>query len=292
MGGHILEWRVRWRSNGYSLGDIAKTLTLAPRQKKRIVKLSWERSQSARRSESTGFRESVRQGTTSSRSYANAVQGSLSEWSKGSSYSRTRGSAGGLGIGGIFGSVGFAIGGGSSRGSATSTSSQQGARRVAVAEQQSLRDSIRQFGDSVRRLESTVIEEVSQEESIEGISEVIRNPNYCHALTVIYYEILRHLRVDTELTSVSECLFIPMAVIEFTKAKIAEHRDVLRDHVDDKYRAPLNYAPVWAQGEVAWNANADIPEARKDQPLTSVSGSVFVRLKIERPYVDETSAAT
>ena len=33
--GHILEFRVRTRSNGYSLGGVSKTLTLAPRQTKR-----------------------------------------------------------------------------------------------------------------------------------------------------------------------------------------------------------------------------------------------------------------
>ena len=33
--GHILEFRLRTRSNGYSLGGVAKTLTLAPRQTKR-----------------------------------------------------------------------------------------------------------------------------------------------------------------------------------------------------------------------------------------------------------------
>jgi hypothetical protein len=34
--GHILEFRVRTRSNGYSLGSVAKTLTLAPRQTMRM----------------------------------------------------------------------------------------------------------------------------------------------------------------------------------------------------------------------------------------------------------------
>lgn len=34
--GHILEFQVRTRSNGYSLGGVAKTLTLAPRQTKRM----------------------------------------------------------------------------------------------------------------------------------------------------------------------------------------------------------------------------------------------------------------
>jgi hypothetical protein len=54
--GHILEFRVRWRANGYSLGNVAKTLTLAPRQTKRIQKIEWERSERARRRWATTHR--------------------------------------------------------------------------------------------------------------------------------------------------------------------------------------------------------------------------------------------
>jgi hypothetical protein len=37
--GHVLEFRMRTRSSGYSLGGVAKTLTLAPRQAKRKLKV-------------------------------------------------------------------------------------------------------------------------------------------------------------------------------------------------------------------------------------------------------------
>lgn len=39
--GHILEFRIRTRSNGYSLGGVSKTLTLAPRQTKRKSFTAW-----------------------------------------------------------------------------------------------------------------------------------------------------------------------------------------------------------------------------------------------------------
>ena len=39
--GHILEFRIRTRSNGYSLGGVSKTLTLAPRQTKRKCFTTW-----------------------------------------------------------------------------------------------------------------------------------------------------------------------------------------------------------------------------------------------------------
>jgi hypothetical protein len=32
--------------------------------------------------------------------------------------------------------------------------------------------------------------------------EVVRNVNYCHSLTVLYHEVLRHVRVDTRLANV------------------------------------------------------------------------------------------
>src|SRR6185369_5444551 len=51
--GHILEFRMRWRSNGYSLGTVSKTLTLAPRQAKRIQKIEFRRSELSRRQETT-----------------------------------------------------------------------------------------------------------------------------------------------------------------------------------------------------------------------------------------------
>src|SRR5690606_8965341 len=77
-GGHILEYRVQWRSNGYSLGKIAHTLTLAPRQTRRISKVSWRRRETASRRERTAQRDEVEQTTLSSRDYYDAVQSSLS----------------------------------------------------------------------------------------------------------------------------------------------------------------------------------------------------------------------
>lgn len=50
--GHFLEFRVRTRSNGYSLGNVASTLTLAPRQTKRVQKIEFERLERARRGNS------------------------------------------------------------------------------------------------------------------------------------------------------------------------------------------------------------------------------------------------
>ena len=277
VGGHILEWRVQWRSNGYSLGNVAHTLTLAPRQTRRIARISWRRREAARRQERTDAQDALTQVTTRARDYTDAVQSSLSEWSSGGSKSRTTGVAGGIGF--AMGPV--VIGGGAAHGQASSESWQQGGRRVAAAEQQQLRDAIRQFGESVRSSENTIVTEITQEEEAEGVSETLRNVNYCHALSVIYYEILRHLRVDTAFAGVRECLFVPFSVTPFDLDKALKWRDKLRHGMLD---ASLRWA-LDRLDEVAsaW-ADSDLPPGRRmDHPVNYVSGSVYIQLSVDRP---------
>ncbi|MDI7924621.1 hypothetical protein [Ferirhizobium litorale] len=276
-GGHILEHRVQWRSNGYSLGDVAHTLTLAPRQSRRISKISWRRRERASRTESTSVTDRVSQTTERDRDYNDAVQSNLAEWSKGGSSSSTTGAAGGIGF--ALGPV--VIGGGAAHGQASSSSWQNGGRRVEASEHQSLRDAIRQFGDSLRRLESTVVTELSQEEEVEGISETVRNVNYCHALTVMYHEILRHYRVDTTFAGVRECLFVPFSITPFDVNKALKWRDKLRGGM-------LARDLRWALDRLDEVANAwvdsDIPAGRRSaHPISYISGSAYIKLSIERP---------
>ncbi|HEX8625691.1 MAG TPA: hypothetical protein VF782_11505 [Allosphingosinicella sp.] len=287
-GGHILEWRVQWRSNGYSLGDVAHSLTLAPRQTRRIVKVSWRRRESTVRQEVTQQRDQVAQATLRERDYSDAVQSSLSEWSRGGSSSSSTGVAGGLG----FALGPFVIGGGAAHGRANSSSWQEGGRRVAASEEQSLRDAIRQFGDSVRRLESTIVTEVRQEEEVEGVSEIVRNVNYCHALTVLYHEILRHYRVDTAFAGLRECLFVPFSISPFDVAKALKWRDKLRHRMLARH---LRWALDHLDEVANYWVGSDIPAGRRSQHrINYVTGSLYVRLSIERPRdraVDEAEEA-
>jgi hypothetical protein len=276
-GGHVLEWRVQWRSNGYSLGKVAHTLTLAPRQTKRIAKLSWRRRERAARRERVDSSDALSQVTMRDRDYTDAVQSSLGEWSRGGSESSQTGVAGGIGF--ALGPV--VIGGGAAHGQASSSSWQEGGRRVAAAEQQHLRDAIRQYGSSVRSLESTVVTEISQEEDVEGVSETLRNVNYCHALSILYYEINYHLRVDTGFAGVRECLFVPFSVTPFDVDKALKWRDKLRHGIIDR---SLRWA-LDRLDEVATNwVDSDIPPGRRmHHPVTYLTGSIYIQLSVDRP---------
>lgn len=275
--GHILEYRVRWRSNGYSLGNVASTLTLAPRQVKRIQKVEWQRSERARRDERTAFAERVADEVLRDRTYEDVIQASLSEWSRGGSESSASSGGGGFG----FAALGFVIGGGGTSTNASSSSFQEGGRRASASEDQRLRDSIRRFADALRRFESTVVTEVTQEENVTGTVEVVRNPNYGRSLTVIYHQILRHLRVDTEVAGVRECLFVPFAMRPFTLERAYRWRETLESYLRDQRYAP---ALRYMKDVLSAFVNSAIPPGRRsDLPVRHVFGSIYLTLGVERP---------
>jgi hypothetical protein len=275
--GHILEYRLRWRSNGYSLGTVAKTLTLAPRQVKRVQTIEWQRSERTTRREVTQLVDRVEDEVTRERTYDDEVQASLSEWARGQSESSASSAAGGFG----FASVGLVIGGGGAHSNASSESSTEGGRRTVASEEQRLRDSIRRFADSLRRLESMVVQEVTQEETVTGTTEVIRNPNYGHSLTVLYYQILRHLKIETAFAGVRECLFVPFAIRPFTVSRALRWRESIAKGLrDTRHREALRYLKDVATGF----ADSSIPPGRyADQPIRHVHGSIYLRMSIERP---------
>jgi hypothetical protein len=275
--GHILEFRVRWRSNGYSLGNVAKTLTLAPRQVKRIQKIEWKRRELARRIERTRLRDEENDSVVRERDYHDTVSANLSEWATGGSSSDTEAVAGGIGF--FIPPVIGGIGGGA--GAAHSSSHQEGGRDTTASEMQRLRDSIRRHGDSLRQLESTVVNEVTQEEEVTGTTEVVRNANYAHSLTVIYYQILRHLKVTTEFAGVRECVFVPFSIKAFDIQRAYRWREAIQAYI----RSPLYSRALRYLKDVATGfTTSDIaPGPRAGQGLTFLRGSIYVSLAVERP---------
>lgn len=279
--GHVLDYRVRWRNNGYSFGKVAYSLALAPRQTKQIVTIQSGIVDRVRREETTTLSDEISQETTRDYGYTDAVRASLSEWAKGGSSSSTTGAAGGIGM--AIGPV--VLGGGASHGRADSSSWQEGGRNVTALEEQSLRDAIRQHGDSLRELHSVVVQEQTQDESVKAVSETIRNPNYCHSLTVVYHEILRHLRVDTEVAGARECVFVPLPIKPFTWARMIRWRDSLAQALTVR---SLRWVLPYLEDVESDFADSLVPEGRRaDQPVTYVLGSIYLQLAIERPQDDD-----
>lgn len=275
--GHVIEHVVRYRSNGYSLGNVAHSLTLAPREKRRIMKVEFARTDTGSREEDTQSADQAKDGLDSQHSYDDVVSGALNEWSRGKSSAMAGGF--GAGVGALLGPV--VLGGGLSGGGSQSDASQQSQRDTMARESQNLRDSIRRYGESLRKLESTVVTETSQSETVTGTSEVVQNINYTRALSIVYYEIMRHLRVDTEVGAVSECLFVPMPILPFSDDRIARHRKILSRFA----RGTLEKSVFHNLDDIQRNfVGSDVPDGRQaDHPLTHLSGSLTIKMSIDMP---------
>jgi hypothetical protein len=226
--GHVLQYRQVWRADGYSLGDLLHSLPLAPGQKRQIAVLDWERRTSSARTESLEEEEQLDAFLSRDRDVSEIVGSQFQEEIAGGSRSSSWGVAGGIGAGFI--GSGFGIFGGVAGGAGGSSASswQNSCRDLSASSLQQLRDRTSQRASAVRDQRSTVIQTVAQGETVRATTEVVANYNHCHAITVEYFEVLRHFLVTHELTDVRECLFVPLPMGPFDRAKAQRWREPLQ----------------------------------------------------------------
>jgi len=279
--GHILQFRQIWKADGYSLGDLVYSLPLAPCQKKEIVIVDWDRRESAIRSESRVFEERLDARLEHDRGISEIVKSVLTESVRGGSSSNVWAAGGGFGLGIPIGSGFLGIGGGGGAGGASSKAWQDSSRSLSASTLQQLRERITQSASALRSQRISVVQSVRQGETHQVQSEVVANHNHCHAITVEYFEVLQHFQIHHRITSVRECLFIPLLMTEFTDSKVIRWRDALERFL---------LKPELAEGFDAIEriqsgyAGTNFPPATfGEQPMRTVSGELNVRLSIARP---------
>src|SRR5690606_8083722 len=108
---------------------------------------------------------------------------------------------------GTFGSL-LGISGG--MGSASASAGQSALRDMTSSSLQSITDRTQQAASVVRSQRATVVQTVSQGERVQATAESVANYNHCHAITIQYFEVLRHFSVRNRLAGVQECLFVPL----------------------------------------------------------------------------------
>ncbi len=97
---------------------------------------------------------------------------------------------------------------------------------------QQLSETISQASNASRRLRGTVIVQASQTERERLETRTVTNHNHCHALSILYYEILRHYCVTTRAAREKDVIFISYQdrlIENFDLATIREHRQILID---------------------------------------------------------------
>jgi len=287
--GHLLHFKQVWYADGYSLGDLLYSLPLAPGQKKLISVVDWERREQTSRDETTSAGESLQAGISRDRDVHEVVSGALSESAKGGSRNTTEGVGAGTGQAGNGSYQGYNFGGlvGVSGGFGESDSSafQDSARNLSGSSMQTLRDRTLQSASAVRNLRSTIVQTAREGETVRATTEVIANHNHCHAITIQYFEVLRHFKVVQELADVQECLFIPFPMSEFDGQKVLRWRQPLSIYLQRRELGPAFDAT--RRVETHWS-EVDTPAARyADELVTAIFGELTVTILIPLPPIPE-----
>ncbi len=278
--GHVLRFKQEWVADGYSMGNLLYSLPLAPGQKKYIAVVDWERREVAARTESLSESESLAASLSRDRDISDVVNGTISESTRGGSSSSGGGIGGGLGVGVISGAVGAVLGIGGGYSSATSSAWQDSSRSTAASALNQLRDRTMQSATAVRNQRSSVVQTVTQGEQVTATTEVVANYNHCHAITVQYFEVLRHLLVRQRLADVQECLFVPLLMSRFDFAKALRWRHSLATAVPRRLVGALDAVDRIAHQYVG----SDLPTGRyADDSLEMVEGELRLRFQLTRP---------
>lgn len=275
--GHLLQMKQVWRADGYSLGDLLYSLPLAPGQQKLISVLDWNREEVAVRRAQRQVNETLDAQLSHDRDVNDVIRASLSERMNASSHALV--AAAGGGIGGFIGPVIFGAAGGVA--SASSTASQTSARSVTGFALNRVRDRTLQSASAVRSQRSTVVQNARQGEAVRAQTEVVANYNRCHAVTIEYFEVLRHLQVSQELAHVQECLFIPFAISPFNAQKALRWRNPLRHWL--RNRRLRGAFDAIEREQTNWE-DADFPIGRyADEQLQQLDGEFYIRINLPRP---------
>ena len=278
--GHVLRFKQEWVADGYSMGSLLYSLPLAPGQKKQIAVVDWERRESAARTEALQEREDLQAAIERDRDISEIVSATLRESTRGGSSASSGSIAAGLGVGAILGPVGAVLGVGGGHSSADSSAWQESSRDTAANALNQLRDRTVQSASAVRSQRSSVVQTVVQGERVAVTTETVANYNHCHAITVQYFEVLRHLLIRQRLVDVQECLFVPLLMSWFTEDKARRWHNTMASAVPSRLRGGFDALDRIANKY----AGSDLPVGPyADEDLDAVEGELRLRFQLARP---------
>lgn len=278
--GHVLRFKQEWVADGYSMGNLLYSLPLAPGQKKQLAVVDWERREVTTREEARTSTEALAASLDRDRDISEIVNATLTESTRGGSSSSSGGIAAGLGIAAIIPPVGGLLGVGGGYSSADSSAWQRSSRSTSANALNQLRDRTTQSASAVRSQRTSVVHTVAQGERVTATTESVANYNHCHAITIQYFEVLRHLLVRQRLVDVQECLLVPMLMSWFTRDKALRWRHTLYDTAPRQLRGGFDALERIDAGYVG----SDLPVGRyADENLETVEGELTLRFQLARP---------
>ena len=225
---YVDDYRVTWQSLGHSLGEILYSLPLAPGESVKLAVIDWSWESTTQRTEKTSLTEEILHQTHRDRTISETVKAGLREFQHGSSF--MGGIAGSAGASGSMGVVVGAAGIAGSLGGSTATS--EGSRDLVGENVQRLSDSFSQASSAQREINSTVVIQSRQEEKESIQTRTFTNYNHSHTLTILYYEILRHFKVEVAWVRRRLAVLVKMSQEQLTRTFTANQLLGLRYLLD------------------------------------------------------------
>lgn len=214
----ILEFNQTWTSLGHSLGEIVHSLALAPGEATKVAMIDWSRKESGSRQGSVAAGDRLTHEQTTDRTIDDIVAGQVNEEQSGLTF--MAGLAGAADF--AYPAYGISAAGRHSIGFGASTVS--GNRDMSAQALQDIHHGTMQRSNRARHQHSTVVVEATAAEGNHIATRIVANMNRGHALTVLYYEILRHLAVRTEFVRADLAVLIPVDLFTFDEELARRYR--------------------------------------------------------------------
>jgi hypothetical protein len=274
LWGQILEFEQEWKSLGHSLGEVKYSLALAPGEAIKIAVIDWQRNDAGSRLGANASADKLTHDQTVDRDIDDIVNGRVTEQQSGSTF-----------MAGLAGAMDFQIPqyGISAAGRHSigyGTSNTEGKRDVSADAHQDVHLETLQRSNLVRRQNSSVIVQATQAESNYLSARIVANMNRGHSLSILYYEVLRHLAVTTKFLRADTAILVPVDMFAFDENLTRRFRAQLEPVLlDESYRvgfAALERIAAHVPDEIGSDTSAVIDETTPVVTSNAVMASRFV----------------
>lgn len=220
--GYIVHMQQTWIPAGMSLGDLVYSLPLAPGEQQRIAIEESVKTASARSMETFSQEEFQSFKETQDSSALATFRSAFDEAAHGGSHMDSSSHTGSAAaeastgiIGTIFGGGGVSGGYSSSSSSGNTNSWQNTSRDFTSNAAQDMHSSLNRVAAASRRGSQTSIRVASETERTQVTTRIVTNHNKGHALTMQWWQVLRHFTVSSEVDDVQLVCFVPLELVQF-----------------------------------------------------------------------------
>ncbi|MCB6179260.1 hypothetical protein LHP98_14130 [Rhodobacter sp. Har01] len=238
-----------WTQQGLQLGNLLRSICLAPGEVIQIAVTDWERRTGGKSSAGTTQSETADSSIQQDRNVKEAQDAVAREAQSGGSSASSSAVTNQAGVSGgwlFFGASGASS---STQASALTAQYSTGSRSLAADSTVAITQSTAEQTHSLRSRYQTVIKEVTEKEKETLNTRVLVNYNRRHALNMLFFEVLQTYEVKTSLKYWDRCLFIPMVPVHFLPPPRTEQQrdDVLVAPPDTLFRHSAQLMEIFAE---------------------------------------------